>query len=310
MKKIALISSFCDNENKIEVLKKNIKKIKKLNIDVLVISPIVLPKEVEDLCDYYFLTKDNPVLDWPERATSFWRSFTTDNTTITITTTVPDYGFAGINQIKQSGEIGIFLGYGHFYVMIYDLLFDDNVIHTFENENEFLTFPSKRDSTVWDVGLHLISINRENLKKLISFISVENYLKIPNVDAFVWIQSLKNIFNYEVSQNPVEDEIYHFESKDHFNYSKIEDVKFYVEKNDENDENIKLLFYDLKKSQQVKVIVGDKTIEFLAENLKIVDLGFKKNNIKETKLIVDSNLQELTDVIKKIKHNVMKVTNN
>ena len=38
MKKIALISSFCDNDQKIEVLQKNIKIIKNLNIDIILIE--------------------------------------------------------------------------------------------------------------------------------------------------------------------------------------------------------------------------------------------------------------------------------
>ena len=40
MKKIALISTFCDNQEKLDLLKKNVIKIKELGVDVMIISPL------------------------------------------------------------------------------------------------------------------------------------------------------------------------------------------------------------------------------------------------------------------------------
>ena len=40
MKKIVLISTYCDTIEKIEILKENIIKIKSFGLDVLVISPL------------------------------------------------------------------------------------------------------------------------------------------------------------------------------------------------------------------------------------------------------------------------------
>jgi len=42
--KVALISSFCDNQEKMDVLEKNIKIVKSHNLDVIVISPFNLPE--------------------------------------------------------------------------------------------------------------------------------------------------------------------------------------------------------------------------------------------------------------------------
>jgi hypothetical protein len=43
MKKIALISTFCDNQEKIDLLKENVIKNKKFwDVDVMVISPLKL----------------------------------------------------------------------------------------------------------------------------------------------------------------------------------------------------------------------------------------------------------------------------
>lgn len=307
MKKIVLISSFCNNEIKLQVLKKNILNIKSLGIDVMVISPLVLSKEIQEICDYYFLTKDNPILDWPDSATYFWRVFHKYDSLITVTTTVPDYGYAAINQIKQLSDIALSLGYDQFYHIIYDLKFDDKVYETLNGSHDFLVFPSKREDTVWEVGLHLISINRENLKKLVSLISVQNYLSINSVDAFIWISSLKKIFNYEISETPVEDEIYNYENVDHFNYSNIEKVCFYIEKNDEIVSPIRLFFYDINTNEEISVMVNNRIVKTDIQNLEIVNLEFDKFNIKNTKILVGEHLQDITDCMKKIKHNVMRI---
>jgi hypothetical protein len=48
MKKIALISTFCDTEYKKNILHENVEKIKKLDIDVMLLSPnfIEIPKKL------------------------------------------------------------------------------------------------------------------------------------------------------------------------------------------------------------------------------------------------------------------------
>ena len=64
-KKVALISTFCDTQEKIEILNQNIKTLKSNNLDIIVISPLHLPEETVILCDYFFYIKDNYILKWP-----------------------------------------------------------------------------------------------------------------------------------------------------------------------------------------------------------------------------------------------------
>ena len=72
MKKIALISTFCDNQEKLNLLKENITKIKSFDVDVMVISPLKLDDETIELSDYLIYTKENPVLNWPEKSYFQW----------------------------------------------------------------------------------------------------------------------------------------------------------------------------------------------------------------------------------------------
>ena len=54
---IVLVSTFCDTDEKIEILLKNIKKIKSKGLDVALISPLVLPEIVIKNADFVFFKK-------------------------------------------------------------------------------------------------------------------------------------------------------------------------------------------------------------------------------------------------------------
>ena len=75
MKKIALISTFCDNNEKVEVLKETIIILKNKGMDVMCLSPnfINLSKEIVELSDFIFYTKENPILKWPEKSMTSWK---------------------------------------------------------------------------------------------------------------------------------------------------------------------------------------------------------------------------------------------
>src|SRR5690606_28310757 len=107
MNKIVLISSYCDTEEKINILNKNIDTIKSLGLDIMLNSPIILPLELITKCDYFFLTKDNPVFTWPERALYTWRKLLYNNKTITLTRCFSDYSWAGLYQVKKLSEIAL-----------------------------------------------------------------------------------------------------------------------------------------------------------------------------------------------------------
>ena len=72
MKKIALISTFCNTPEKVHILVENVKILKSLGVDVMVNSFISLEPEIINYFDFYFQTKENPLLRWPERANTFW----------------------------------------------------------------------------------------------------------------------------------------------------------------------------------------------------------------------------------------------
>lgn len=308
MKKVALISTYCDTQEKIDVLEKNIKNCRTCGLDVMVISPFYLPENIQKQCDYFFLTKDNPVLDWPERAMFAWYEMKLDGKPIVITRTYPDYGWAGLCQVKKLSEIALSLNYDYFYHIIYDLKFDEAVVEGLLSERECDIYPSKRGEVNWEVGLHFMIFNRENLQKFISHILLESYLSIHGGHAFIWLAELRKKFPYNVPAKPVEDEIYYYEGQDFFNASPFNGLKFFIEKNDQKNTTVKLLFYDIKEPKIIILTIGENKYQYEIKGNALIDLGVDKKNIPFVSIWYDGEEKEITEKLKKIKHNTIEVS--
>ena len=304
MKKIALISSFCNDENKTNVLISNIKKLKEMNFDILLISPIHLDTEVIKYCDYYFFTKDNPVYNWPLRGWNFWRTFYLDEKHVKISNTVSDYGWASLNQIKQLNAVALNLDYDYYYHLIYDLKIDEDIIKYFLEPSDRLVFPSKRGETIWKVGLHLMIFNKEYLKIFNNHIREESYNSIEEIESvFDWLYKIVNIIPLKVAESAVEDEIYLYENEDIFNYSTENRFKFFIDKNDKTLEPIKILFYDVKEGLKL-LLPQNNRIEFINRDC-IIELGFNKLDMKQVFIQVEDKITDITELILEVKHNTL-----
>ena len=307
MKKIVLISSFCDTQEKLDILENNIKTIKSYDMDVMVISPFYLEKNIVELCDYFFLTKDNPVLDWPQKSMCNWTTYYHNDNSYRFVRTYPDYGFSGLSQVKQLGEIAINLNYEQFHHIIYDLIIDQNVIDGFLSDKTCSVYPSKREDTIWAVGLHYMIFNKQKLIDFTSHISLESYLSCNDGDAFVWLHNLQPIISYQIEETPVQDAIYFYQNFDFFNYSTIPDFKMFIHKNDfgfdPDVDTIKLVFYDTFKD--IKLFIDNVETQYKITQFLIIDLQFNKTNYKKVVIEVDSIQYDITKTIIDIKHNVI-----
>jgi hypothetical protein len=309
MSNIVLISAYCNTEEKLNVLRKNLKIIKSKGIDTAVISPIPFPEDITKLSDYTFITKENPVLDWPERAIVMWKTFSEFNQKFTATT--PDYGFAGLNHVKRLGEIFINYDYKHFTFIIYDTIITDQVLKVLEEGHDSIVYPSKftNSDLIFDVSLHLLSFNKENLKKIIKCIDFEEYKKGKSEwDAFAYLHhKVVNPLNINKGKFIVEDEIHFHE--DLLNHSNIPQFKFFIHSPDENhiipgeDYNLGITFYDLNTIPfTLDFNINNKITKFKIENGKFINLGIKKSNMEIVSFKYNNKTYNLTEQILKLKY--------
>lgn len=307
-KKIALISTFCDNEEKKEVLRKNISLIKENGIDVLIISPFSLPEDIISSCSYFFLTKDNPLLDWPVKAYCWWLKVSHKGKTYKMSKTFPDYGFAGLTQVKQLSEIALMLEYDQFFHMIYDTKIDEVVIDGFHSDRNNSIYPSRRGDDIWPVGLHYMIFDRENLQKFSSYITMERYLSLIDNDAFGLLHHAVNEFNFTIEKNSVEDWIFFYKDKDVFNCSDIPGLDFFIERDPISMSTVKIFFYKNEDPIKIKLDIEGDIKEIEVDKCQIIDLGFDSENTpNHIFLEYNSQKYDIKKLIEGVKNSTLEI---
>ena len=118
----------------------------------------------------------------------------------------------------------------------------------------------------------------------------------------MWLHKLRETFPYNIIQKPVEDEIYYYENSDFFNFSPIAELPFFIIKDDELLDNIKLLFYLSIENVPFQIMIDDLILDEVSENFKIIDLGFNKLSPKSVQIIYNKTVFDITDTINKLKH--------
>jgi len=236
MKKIALISTFCDTQEKQDILYENILKIKELGIDVMALGPnfIQLPSHITEACDYFFYTKDNPLLEWPVRAYSHWyRHEHSPEKILYMHRGLADYGWAALYQTKKLSQLALTFDYDMFYHMIYDLEIDSVIEQEFL-ENNNIVHPRRNPNNpeeIWETNLHFIALKRELMEKIEKDITLDEYLRTNGVaegEVKKWVEK----YNIPISNHFVKDKIFYWDDYDFYDYRIFPEFKIFISKNE------------------------------------------------------------------------------
>ena len=278
-------------------------KIKSLGVDVMVISPLKLDDELIDLCDYLIYTKENPVLEWPEKSYFQWWDGTIDGRHVTMTTTYPDYGYAGLVQVKRMADFALSMNYDLFFPMIYDININEHVESVFKDTKKNSFFPSERDGQIWGIGLHLISLDREHMIRLKTLITKESYLVEGDFDAFAWLHRAVKLVPGVVEETPVEDLIYYLSNTEFFNISPSTKFKCYIHKTLED--NMKIVFYDFGGIKNLEI--KSENYSFNSEIREWQEIQLPFYDCKELIVKIDEEMFDFSYEISKIGHNTFTI---
>jgi hypothetical protein len=303
MRKLALITSFCDTNDKVDILIKNIKKLKSLGVDVMLISPLVMSSDVIEICDFYFSTKENPILNWPVRANTFWLSLKNiKNEKVYLHRDEGDYGWAALYQTKKAAQIAITYDYDIFYHMIYDLNIDDNIINDILSNVVNRTYhridPSSK--TKWNVNLHFLPLDK-NLTRLISnSIKKEDYISFDGFAENLIEKILKPI-GIAKSKFPVTDLIRYFDGNDERNhtYSKNKNYKIFFSR---KDGCFDFITYDVEKPI-IKIVVNGDVINYQ----HTIPVSLNINKLDSFIVYTEEGKDDYTDVFNSIVRNVIEI---
>ena len=303
-KRIVLISSYCDTKEKIVILINTIKTIKSYNLDVMVNSPLSLPSDVINMCDFYVQTKENPLLYWPQKSVMSWVRNTDKDKEIVIKRALIDYGWAALYQTKKLSEYALTYDYDRYYHIIYDTEIDDTVVSTFLSDKKCNFYPFHEHT----VSLHLIALDRENLLKFSNLITFDSYLKFNCiVENWLYDTLIKSNMDYKIELEKIEDLILFHKDDNLFDYSNISGLVFFIVKDVVHNDEVCLYFYNNKEKINVLITVDGVESSYDISNRDIVNLGFKPYNIKNVLISYDGISSDITEKIKNIIHNVIEI---
>jgi hypothetical protein len=207
------ILSYCDSPEKVSILENTVKTIRKAGFDTLVISPIPLPSEVTALSNYFVYQKDNPVLEWPEKALKFCKTVYIGGTFKKMLSFLPDYGFTVFNQIKSISAFTDDLEYTQYTFINYDTVitsemlnkFNYNLVSKVDNEVDGKLFPcllffSFTKQLLFELSS---SINRQSYIECTTGGIPEDYLRhlLKDVDVKVWEDPIDDLADFKFSED-------------------------------------------------------------------------------------------------------------
>lgn len=295
MKKIALISTFCDNSEKVKVLKETIIILKNKGMDVMCISPnfINLPKEIVELSDFIFYTKENPISNWPDRCNVMWRTIFTDKGEVKIHHFYPDYGWASLYQFKKLSEIALTFDYNMYCWFIYDSDIDDTILDEIDNNEINIIHPrGVYKKSVHRGTFHFIPMDKKTLKIISNHITKEKYLLDLNNCAEDICNEWIDLGYLKPKLHLIDDRMGALDMTGdlYFNLinDKIKNFKLFVEK---SEYKIRMVVFDILTN--IPIIIGingednkynlkvgkNLLLEFDENCLDIVSLNLKVNGI-------------------------------
>lgn len=305
--KVALISSFCDTEEKIRVLNENIKTLRDNNFDIIVISPLPLSESVVSNFDHFFYIKDNLILEWPMNVQMYWvKKEISEKQSFTFVATNKDYGWAGLNHVKKLTDIGLLFDYKYLYYMIYDVDIDQNVLNILKSPKDNWIGCFERHSVRVNSSLHLMVFDRENAKKINDLISFENYIdflcdKNQNGSTEAFVDTIKKKLQSESPDFFVKDKIFIY--RDFFNHSPDSRIRFFVKKDSNNImSNLKIFFYANENLVEIKLIINNKELQVNVNCDSIVDMGVNILELNSARLLINEEEIDILQSIQSIKY--------
>lgn len=312
-KKVVLISSFCDNQKKMDVLKENLIKLKSLNLDTMVIAPNFLPvdEEIIKLSDFVFYTKENPLLKYPIRQYTHWyEKQLPDGRVTTLHRGFADYGWAALYQTKKLSQIALTFDYELFYHLIYDVEIDDVLVSELSKNDANIIHPRRNPNhpdEIWECTLHFMVFDRDMMSKIEKEITLEEYMSTNGVaegEVLKWTKK----FDIKTSEHCIKDKIFYWENFDFFNMSPFPDFKMFLSKNPELEiwlgyetpysellpTNLRIVFHEIPDGTKVDVVVNGQNYSLLPKNWEIVEIPVDSQSIKEIIFIYDGKNYDFT----------------
>jgi len=299
--RVVFISCYCDTSEKIEVLSKNLDILESTGVKTFLFSGLPLPEYIQERSSFSFVTEENPILKWPDKSTIYWSLINTPKGTVRISNVVPDYGYAHLNQIKRFSEMITSYDFDQVFYMIYDTVLG-------KYEMEFLTNftgtrfhpfqrPDRLDS-FYPIGLHLFGVEKKDIVKISSSISLEEYCKdFSNPESF-FEQKIVIPNGFSVGSEIVSDWIYYYSENSSLSHSPSKKIDFTVIRDYySSSDPLKIFIWKVCEgfNEDVSLIVNGRHIT--CNLFELINIGCAYSEINSISLIVGNEFFDMSKIM-------------
>jgi hypothetical protein len=140
-KNVAVVLSYCDTDEKVSILSNLLDELLLHELDICLISPLILSMEIQSKCDYFIHTKDNPILSWPEEyGCHAWMIQSYDDVLFKMNSMGSDYGWTVLYQLKVVGSLLKNIDYENIVLMNYDIDITENPLKFIDNDDSMMFY--------------------------------------------------------------------------------------------------------------------------------------------------------------------------
>lgn len=299
MKKLFLISSYCDSTEKRNILIENINKIKKLGADVFLLSPIELESDIIESVDYYFQTKENPITNIDEKTYIHWRIIDNNKIKYKLERFFPDYGWAALYQNKKLSQFALTFEYDIYYHIIYDTKINDGLINEILSEKVNVYYSNKAtNGYINEFSLHYLPLDKTYLTSFENFINKNTYVGSHDL-IHEYLLKWVNENNLMKDNFIVEEHINNYDGLNFFSILDNNIGNIFFEKFEQDQEVNKFVCYDLKLNN-LKIILNDENVFDYIEEKQLYNTNMLTSDIKKIEVISGDKIYDCTDNYKKI----------
>lgn len=303
MKKLFLISSYCDTLKKKEVLRDNISLIKSLGHDILLLSPIDIENEYVKDTNYFFKTDENPVFSIETKTYIHWGLIeNSKGERYRLERFFPEYGWAALYQNKKLSQIGLTFDYDIYYHLIYDTKFNDELINEI-NSNTVNRYYSNKSTNgdINEFSLHFLPLDKKLMITFESFLNKDIYVNSHDLTHDFLLKWVKQN-NILKSNLVVEEHINYYTDLNFFSIYDGEECKLFFEKFEKDQEKNKFIIYD-KGKENIKVIINDNIIHDNLKEEQPIETNMYTSEINKIEVMINDLRYDCTESYNKVVRN-------
>ena len=293
MKRVALFSTHCNTEEKVDALVKNMQKAKSLGMDIVVLSTLPLPAEAHQLADFIIYSKENPIPRMDEKTVYRWDVLPSGTRLLSF---IPDYGYPSLLQLKRLLDFGLMIGYDHLFTMIYDIDITPEIENVLLEGRTCSFFRNPRVSDANVAGGILTAFDRENAKKFSMLFTKASYIN-SGMLAEEWMNSVRKLIAGKVEDFPANDTIHSGSEELDPNHLSHPNFTVFIAK---SEKGVDILFYNVNRNIEASVETNLGTHTVSTSSQEIVNIADDHEKVTSLKIVFEGNEVDLTQKFQRI----------